>query len=217
MVDKQQKQRRASQTRPFPIEKELKRRRQYSDREVGITHPDLSSFIRLNDNGDIEIFAAPGVGIVISSRSKSISFFGDSIRLFTKEDGLRWNNYNFNYSASNYVEPTLVKINHKNIHSAVNGIHYFLDKLNDIESEEGSDEEVTIVPTYTFENHKNKIPEQTYSTEDSYEGLTLEQIGLIEAYSGQYSEKHIKYIIKLLKEGLTFQQAHQKALRDINE
>ena len=83
----------------IPVEYELTKRKQFSEREVGFNHPDNESFLRLNDHGDIEIFAAPGVGIVISGKSKSISFFGDSIRMYCKEDGLRWNSYNFNYSA----------------------------------------------------------------------------------------------------------------------
>jgi hypothetical protein len=213
-MDNGKKQRRKQQTRPFPIEKETTKRRQYSDREVGITHPDLSSFIRLNDQGDIEIFAAPGVGIVISSRSKSISLFADDVKLFTKDDGLKWNTYMFNHSASTYIEPTLVKVSPKSIHSAVNGIHHFLQRLDEIEIEE-SELPVTINPDYGFGEKPQEIPSQKYTSEESYEGLSLEQIALIEAYSTDYPQKHIKYIIKLLKEGYDFQQAHQKALREI--
>lgn len=54
----------------FSIADELKRRNQFSRREVGLNHPDNDAFIRLNDDGDIEIFAAPGVGMVISATSK---------------------------------------------------------------------------------------------------------------------------------------------------
>ena len=45
--------------RGFPVEKELTKRKKFSEREVGFTHPDNNSFLRLNDQGDIEIFAAP--------------------------------------------------------------------------------------------------------------------------------------------------------------
>jgi hypothetical protein len=213
---KQEKQNLRRQKRPFPIEKEIEKRREFSDREVGITHPDLSSFIRLNDQGDIEIFAAPGIGIVISARSKSVSLFGDAIRFFSKEDGLRWNSYNFNYSASSYVEPTLVKINQKTIHSAVNGVYHFLDRLSDLEQEE-EPKIGTINPNYVFGERAPEVVSQKYSSMENYEGLTLEQIGLVEAYSSDFSQQHINMIIGLLKEGYDFQQAHQKALRDLNE
>ena len=68
----------------FPVDTELNRRSQFSQREVGLTHPDTSSFLRLNDEGDIEIFAAPGVGIVISASSNTISFFAEKVRFFLR-------------------------------------------------------------------------------------------------------------------------------------
>lgn len=211
------KNRRSQQKTSFPIEKEISKRRQYSDREVGLTHPDLDSFLRLNDQGDIEIFAAPGVGIVISARSKSISFFADSIRFFTKEDGLRWNSYNFNYSASKFSEPTLVKINMKSVHSAINGVYHFLDTYSEIEQEEQELNNFVTINAESSFKEKSTYPEQKTSADNNYDGLTMEQIGLIEAYSTQYSDTHISFIIKYLKEGYEFQQAHQKALREVNE
>jgi hypothetical protein len=197
------------------VERELEKRKEFSDREVGISHPDLSSFIRLNDRGDIEIFARPGVGIVISARSKSISFFADSVRFFTKEDGLRWNNYNFNYSASTYSEPTLVKINPKSIHSAQNGISHYLEMISSLEAEE-SQKPITIDAGYGFQSEQT-LPEQKNKSELDLSGLSIEQVGLIQAYSSSYSNQHISLIVKYIQEGLTFDQAHERALREENE
>lgn len=205
----------ADQKISFPIEKEVSKRREFSDREVGITHPDLASFIRLNDQGDIEIFAAPGVGLVISARSKSISLFGDTIRLFSREDGLRWNNYSFNYSASSYIEPTLVKINPKSIHTAINGMQHFLSQIPTITEEQLNENVVTITPNYSFGDKPVVPPSQDYSSIDNLDGLSMEQVALVEAYSTTFSSEHMAYVVRLLKEGYEFQQAHQKALRDI--
>jgi len=207
--------RRKKQESNFPVESEVQKRKEFSDREVGLTHPDLSSFIRLNDQGDIEIFAAPGVGIVISGRSKSISLFGDQIRMHCNEDGLRWNNYNFNYSSSDYSEPTLVKLNYKNIHSAQNGISYYLDRMNDLEDQENQ-KTITISGDYGF-NQEQIIPQQTYTSEDNLSDLTFEQVGLLEAYSSNYSKEHIDLMVKYIREGLTFDQSHLRALREMNE
>jgi len=207
--------RRNKQEINFPVESEVQKRKEFSDREVGLTHPDLSSFIRLNDQGDIEIFAAPGVGIVISGRSKSISLFGDQIRMHCNEDGLRWNNYNFNYSSSDYSEPTLVKLNYKNIHSAQNGISYYLDRMNDLEDQENQ-KTITISGDYGF-NQEQIIPQQTYTSEDNLSDLTFEQVGLLEAYSSNYSKEHIDLMVKYIREGLTFDQSHLRALREMNE
>lgn len=197
-----------------PVEHELKKRKEFSDREVGITHPDLSSFIRLNDQGDIELFAAPGVGIIISGRSKSISLFADSIRINCKEDGLRWNNYNFNYSASSFSEPTLVKINLKDIHSAQNGASYYLDMIHQIEAEE-KQKPITIMAENLFTT-KTTIPQQKFISDDDVSDLSFEQIGLLEAYSSSYSREHIQLIIKYIRQGMNFDQAHQQATEDLN-
>lgn len=203
------------QNNTIPIGVEVRKRKEFSDREVGLTHPDLSSFIRLNDRGDIEIFVAPGVGIVLSAKSKSISFFSDSVRFFTKEDGLRWNSYNFNYCASSYIEPTLVKINHKNIHSATNGVAYYLNNADTYRDQE-EQMPITIVGEYGFSKKEEPV-QQIYQSDYSLDGLTDEQIGLLEVYRTDYSKEHILLMINFIKAGSTFEQAHVLALKETNE
>lgn len=199
----------------YPVENELQKRKRFSDREVGLNHPDNESFIRLNDQGDIEIFAAPGVGIIISGRSKSISLFGDSIRLHCKEDGLRWNMYNFNYSASSFSEPTLVKLNMKEIHSAQNGATYYLDAAKMIEDEE-KQKPITIMAENKF-NTNDTIAEQKNVSDYDVSDLSFDQIALLEAYASSYSDEHIQKMVDYLRKGSSFDQAHQQALKDLNE
>lgn len=198
----------------FPVEKEIKKRREFSDREVGLTHPDLSSFIRLNDQGDIELFATPGIGIVISGKSKTISIFSDSIRFYSKEDGLRWNNYNFNYSASTYSEPTLVKIDFNQIHSAQNEASYYLNRISILDQEE-KQKPITISSKNKFSN-KVDVPEQSNISDDDISDLGFENIGLLEAYSSSFSREHINLIISYLRKGYSFENAHKQALEDTN-
>jgi len=89
----------------------LNNRNKFSRREVGLNHPDVFSFIKLADNGDIEIMAAPGVGIIISAVTRSVSILADTLKIYTTEDdGIRWNNYSFNYAASDFTEPVLVPL-----------------------------------------------------------------------------------------------------------
>lgn len=199
----------------IPVSSEMKKRKEFSEREVGLTHPDLSSFVRLNDRGDIEIFAAPGIGIVISAKSKSISFFGDCVRFFTKEDGLRWNSYNFNYCASSYIEPTLVKINEKTIHSATNGVAHYLNASKIYEDQE-TQQPVTIVGEYGFAKTEQPTS-QTYTSEYDLTGLTNEQISLLEIYQNDYSKEHILLMVKFIQQGNTLEQAHKMALEGKNE
>ena len=81
----------------------------FGDREVGITHPDISSFMRFADNGDIYIMAQEGLGIIISAAQNCIFLVGDHVKFLTKEDeGLRWNNLAFNPKAVKYSEPSLI-------------------------------------------------------------------------------------------------------------
>lgn len=78
----------------------------YGDREVGITHPDISSFIRLRDNGDVEISAGQGLQIILHRQRGTITFEADQIMFRTREQGaLHWNGLTFNEKATNYTEP----------------------------------------------------------------------------------------------------------------
>jgi hypothetical protein len=201
--------------REIPVEKELSKRRKFSEREVGFNHPDNESFMRLNDQGDIEIFATPGIGIVISAKSKSISFFADTIKFSCKEDGLKWNSYYFNYSASSFSEPTLVKINLKDIHTAQNGASYYLDTVSMIEREE-KQKPITILAENKFSTRET-IPQQKYVSDYDISDLSFEEIGLLEAYASSYSELHIALIVKHLRQGLSFDQAHAQASKETNE
>lgn len=193
----------------FNVEAELNKRHEFSRREVGLNHPDNHSFLRLNDDGDIEIFAAPGVGIVISATGRSISLFADHIRMFTKEDGLRWNNYNFNYSAYDYSQPTLVKIDYKSINSPQNNASYYLSRLNQITQEDRA-KSITIQGERGFGTQIKDSAIQ-YSSEISVEGLTSEQITLVESVLKEYPKEYIIKVVDLLKQGYTFTQAQQKA------
>lgn len=193
----------------FPVSDELKRRNEFSKREVGLNHPDNSSFIRLNDDGDIEIFAAPGVGIVISGASKSISLFADKVRFFCSENGLRWNNFNFNYSAIDYSQPTLVQIDHKSIHNAQNDAHHYLGKLKDIEELE-KQKTITIESDYGFVTKEPQIT-QNYSSQISTDGLSEDQILLVQNILTEHTPEYIDYMVGLIKDGYTFAQAKDKA------
>ncbi len=53
----------------------------YSDSEIGLTHLDTKSTIKLKDNGDIDIFVADNVGIRISKKQKKIYFYGFDINI----------------------------------------------------------------------------------------------------------------------------------------
>lgn len=83
----------------------------FGEREVGIVHPDIPSFVRLRDSGEIEIVAGEGLSILMSPKSKSITFVADHIKFMTKhEGGLRWNQVSFNDRATAFSEPTFIVV-----------------------------------------------------------------------------------------------------------
>ena len=123
----------------------------FSHREVGLNHPDNQSFLRLTDGGDIEIFAVPGVGIVINGSTKTISFFAENIKFYTKEDGLKWNLMDFNHSATTYTEPTFVNSDLKSSNPAYLNLDYYINNLEELEQEE-SQQTVTIDSDYSYRN-----------------------------------------------------------------
>jgi hypothetical protein len=82
--------------------------------EVALKHPTLDSMIKLTDEGYIDIFASPTLGIRVDPKTQSINFFGDQLNFFsknmnivTKPTGLTWNKYQMNPSL--YAESSTEK------------------------------------------------------------------------------------------------------------
>lgn len=205
----QQRQMTTQKNSDFSVPDELSRRTEFSRREVGLNHPDNNSFIRLNDEGDIEIFATAGVGIVISASGRSISLFADKIKMFCSETGLRWNNFNFNYSAYDYSQPTLVKVDSKTINSAQNGAEHYLAKLRTLE-EKDSQMPITINGDYGFRSEELNN-DQKYDSLISTEGLSEKNKMMVYNILKEHSSEYVQYLVALLKEGYEFSQAKAKA------
>jgi len=172
---------------------ELSRRKNFSQREVGLTHPDNSSFIRLTDSGDIEIFSAPGVGIVINGATKTISLFADNIKFYTKEDGLKWNSMEFNHSATLFSEPTFVSANDKSYNPAFLNMDYYIKNLDSIDKED-EQQTVTINGSYAYRQttETDVVPTNLLESSllDNY--FTKEQIILIQSSWDRYGEQYKK-------------------------
>jgi hypothetical protein len=170
---------------------ELNRRKNFSQREVGLTHPDNSSFIRLTDSGDIEIFSAPGVGIVINGSTKTISLFADNIKFHTKEDGLKWNSMEFNHSATLFSEPALVSGNDKSYNPAFLNMDHYIKNL-DLIDEEDSQQTVTINGSYAYRETTDtdvvSVNLLENSVLDNY--FTKQQITLIQSSWDRYGEQY---------------------------
>lgn len=98
----------------------------FNTSEVGITHQNTPAYIRLCDNGDVEIVATEGLGIVLHAANKSVTIIADSIKLLTKEDGLRWNDHHFNPNGSEWTEPALLKKDVDDIHGVFDGIDNYI-------------------------------------------------------------------------------------------
>lgn len=82
----------------------------FSQREVGLNSPTTPAFIRLRDNGDIEIMAGNQLGIVISKQRQKILLIADEIQFVTHNNqGLRWDNLDFNPNSVRYTEPALLE------------------------------------------------------------------------------------------------------------
>jgi len=109
----------------IPIEI-IDQQKYFGHREVGLTHPDLFSFIRLTDTGEIHLMVDDGVGIIINKIQRTIVLMADQVKFFTKEDeGLKWNTLAFNHKATKYNEPAFTYV--KENRSLYDGIDYYMD------------------------------------------------------------------------------------------
>jgi hypothetical protein len=205
---------------------EMERRKTFSQREVGLTHPDNSSFIRLSDAGDIEIFAAPGVGIVISASSRSISLFAESIKFFTNEDGLKWNSMEFNHSATSFAEPALVNADSKSYNPAYMNVDFFIENLQKLE-EEQTQQTVTINGSYDYSLTNDKtVVKESFANEDIiFQNYTNQEIDSIKTFWTDNNSRFntlfkngLRALVDLISsyksQGYTLDQAKNKILND---
>lgn len=198
----------------FNESSEIKKRTSFGRREVGLSHPDNSAFVRLTDNGDIEIFAGEEIGIIISPSSGSISLFADVVKIYTKEDnGLRWNNMSLNYASDQYSEPTLIKTNEKEINSGFNYADYYLELIDDFDPVETGTNMVTIDGEFAFRDPQAGFREESPFT-SAPTSISEDSLMLLKEYGLTNSQEKVNYMKNLLELGFTFSQARDKTARD---
>ena len=98
------------------------RQNRFSGREVGLTHPDTDAFIRLTDDGGVEIVGGPGLSVLMGPRG--INFVADTVRFVCKD--LRWNDLMFNEQADSFQEPAFIDAD-ENTTDLYAGVSYFTD------------------------------------------------------------------------------------------
>lgn len=192
---------------PFNEVMELKKRKEFSTREVGLNHPDTKAFFRINDSGEIEIFAAPGIGIVISPSTRAISFFADSVKFYTREDdGLKWNNLSFNPASDVYNEPAFVQTSDFYNNPAFHKIGHYLNNLDQLDNTEDvspitiGDDSLGLVPGQEGDLFTPAVEPQLSNSDQL----------LLENYQKTHSEKEIRMLKYLLLNGYSFAEASKK-------
>lgn len=188
--------------KPFNEALELQRRTEFSHREVGLTHPDNNAFLRITDSGSIEIFAAPGIGVIINPNTRSISFYADSIKFFSREnDGLRWNEKSFNPAADVYNEPAFLKTSDFSNNPAYHKVAYFLNNIQEIEQNQANNP-ITIAGRYAFRAQGN---EQLSSIDSS--GFSVEQSTLIDSFAQSHTAEETEILKNLMSSGYSYQDS----------
>lgn len=74
--------------------------------EIALKHPDTESIVKLTDDGMIDIFASPQLGIRLDPNTQSINFFGDSVNLFASKFNLRTKQNGFSWNGKSFSPPT---------------------------------------------------------------------------------------------------------------
>jgi hypothetical protein len=107
----------------------LLQKNRFSSTEIGLNHQTTPAYIRLSDNGDIELIAAEGLGMVFHAANKSVTIIADSIKFLTKDDGLRWNDSHFNPNGGQWTEPSLLKKDIEDINGVFDGIDNYIGEV----------------------------------------------------------------------------------------
>lgn len=71
--------------------------------EIALKHPETDSLVKLQDDGCIDIFAGPKLGVRVDPQTNSVNLFGDNVNIIannfnikTKPNGFKWNGYYLN-------------------------------------------------------------------------------------------------------------------------
>lgn len=113
----------AGDTFKRPID-EYRAQNRFSQNEVGLNHPVLPIFMRLRDDGTIEIV---GEGCSILMKAGNITLVADTVKVITKDEtgGFRWNGKAFNEMADGFQEPALVDLDDEHTPDLYGGVDYY--------------------------------------------------------------------------------------------
>ena len=79
--------------------------------EVGLTHPNTNAYVKLCNDGSVEIYAGNDTGVFMNPNTKTITFMADKVKFITNnENGICWNDKELNSQATSFTEPALVPI-----------------------------------------------------------------------------------------------------------
>lgn len=203
---------------------EINRRKTFSSREVGITHPDNPAFIRLTDSGDIELFAAPGIGIVINASTRTVSIFADNIKLHTKEDGLQWNSKQFNSSATVFAEPAFIQVGGADFNPGFKNADYYINNISELDKEDdqptvtiqGDYDYVSDTDTSVVKNNLSTGSESDYSM--TFSQAELDDINNFWNRNSKILKETqsalLQSILNYKTQGYTIEQAKNRILED---
>lgn len=100
----------------------------FAPREPGLTHPDTDAYIRLRNNGDLELVISDGLGMVFNKRKRSVTIIADEIKFLTNPgDSIRWNDKRLNSQAFLFTQPALVPTEEQELYSPYNGTEEFFE------------------------------------------------------------------------------------------
>lgn len=67
-------------------------------KEVALKHNDSGAIVKLSDDGFIDVFAGPQLGIRIDPNTNSVNLFGDTVNVIANNFNVRTKPYGFNWN-----------------------------------------------------------------------------------------------------------------------
>ncbi|MCW4012303.1 MAG: hypothetical protein NWF07_04840 [Candidatus Bathyarchaeota archaeon] len=88
---------------PYNYSEANRKKSAYSTNEIGLIHPENGSYMKVADDGDIDIFASEILGIKMDAQTESLrvsaahaSIIAKDLSIMTNPAGLSWNGYYLN-------------------------------------------------------------------------------------------------------------------------
>lgn len=97
---------------------------QIEQEEIALKHLETGAIVKLTDDGFIDVFAGPSLGLRLDPHTKSINLFGENVNVMANQFNVRTKPYGFNWNGQTFNPNLYAKEESSVMTEAKNKVRY---------------------------------------------------------------------------------------------